>query len=86
MQCTRQYFEPSLYILFAADFNSLIRWVIVNSTLLSIRIVNSHATSAYECELLAFKWLYLRSVDVKCWIGDSTVSPAATHCLHGGYC
>ena len=62
MQCTQQYFEPSLYILFAADFNYLIRWVIVTSTLLSIRIVNSHATSAYECELLAFKWHYLRSV------------------------
>ena len=62
MQCTRQYFEPSLYILFAADFNYLIRWVIVTSTLLSIIIVNSHATSAYECELLAFKWHYLRSV------------------------
>ena len=62
MQCTRQYFEPSLYIMFAADFNYLIRWVIVTSTLLSIIIVNSHATSAYECELLAFKWHYLRSV------------------------
>ena len=63
MQCTRQYFEPSLYILFAADFNYIIRLVIVTSTLLlSIRIVNSHATSAYECELLAFKWHYLRSV------------------------
>ena len=62
MQCTRQYFEPSLYILFAADFNYLIRCVIVTSTLLSIRVVNSHATSAYECELLAFKWHYLRSV------------------------
>ena len=23
---------------------------------------------------------------MKCWIGDSTVSPAATHCLGGGYC
>ena len=23
---------------------------------------------------------------MKCWIGDSTVSPAATHCLRGGYC
>ena len=62
MQCTRQYFEPSLYIMFAADFNYLIRWVIVTSTLLSIIIVNSHATSAYECELLVFKWHYLRSV------------------------
>ena len=62
MQCIRQYFKPSLYILFAADFNYLIRWVIVTSTLLSIRVVNSHATSAYECELFAFKWHYLPSV------------------------
>ena len=83
MQCIRQYFKPSLYILFAADFNYLIRWVIVTSTLLSIRVVNSHATSAYEYELFAFKYL---AYDVKCWIGDSTVSPAATHCLRGGYC
>ena len=48
--------------MFAADFNYLVRWVIVTSTLLSIRVVNSHATSAYECELLAFKWHYLPSV------------------------
>ena len=63
-QCTRQYFEPSLYILFAADFNYLIRWVIVTSTLLSIIIVNSHATSAYECELLAFKVVLKSSIDL----------------------
>ena len=31
-------------------------------SLVRIRIVNSHATAAYECELLAFKWHYLRSV------------------------
>ena len=50
---TRQFFAPSLYILYAADFNYLIRWVIVTYLLLDIRVVNSHATSAYACELLA---------------------------------
>ena len=53
---TRQFFVPSLYILYAADFNYLIWWVIVTYLLLDISIVNSHATSAYECELLAITW------------------------------
>ena len=44
---TRQLFAPSLYILYAVDFNYLIRWVIVTYILLDISIVNSHATSAY---------------------------------------
>ena len=42
----------------AADFNYLIRWVIVTY----ISVVNSHATSAYECELLAVALHYLPSV------------------------
>ena len=40
----------------------LIRWVIVTYILLDISVVNSHATSAYECELLAVTWHYLPSV------------------------
>ena len=59
---TRHFFAPSLYILYAADFNYLIRWVIVTYVLLDIIVVNSHVTSAYECELLAVTWLYLPSV------------------------
>ena len=59
---TRHFFVPSLYILYAADFNYLIRWVIVTYVLLDISVVNSHATSAYECELLAVTWHYLPSV------------------------
>ena len=43
----------SLYILYTADFNYLIRWVIITYILLDISVVNSHATSAYGCELLA---------------------------------
>ena len=59
---TRQFFAPSLYILYSADFNYLIRWVIVTYIPLDISVVNSHATSAYECELLAITWHYLPSV------------------------
>ena len=59
---TGQFFAPSLYILYAADFNYLIRWVIVTYILLDISVVNSHATSVYECELLAVTWHYLLSV------------------------
>ena len=59
---TRQFFAPSLYILYAADFNYLIRWVIVTYILLHISVVNSHATLAYKCELLAITWHYLPSV------------------------
>ena len=59
---TRQFFAPSLYILYAVDFNYIIRWVIVTYILLDINVVNSHATSAYECELLAVTWHYLPSV------------------------
>ena len=59
---TRHFFAPSLYILYAADFNYLIRWVIVTYILLDISVVNSHATLAYECELLAVTWHYLPSV------------------------
>ena len=44
-------FPAFIIILYAADFNYLIRWIIV--ILLNISIANSHATSAYECELLA---------------------------------
>ena len=44
---TRHFFAPSLYILYTADFNYLIRWVIVTYILLDISVVNSHATSAY---------------------------------------
>ena len=54
---TRHFFMPSLYILYTADFNYLIRWVIVNYILLDhIIVVNSHVTSA--CELLAVTWHY----------------------------
>ena len=49
-------------ILYAADFNYLIRWVIVTYILLDISVVNSHATSAYKCELLAVTSHYLPSV------------------------
>ena len=59
---TRQFFAPSLYILYEADFNYLIRWVIVTYILLHISVVNSHATSAYACELLAVTWHYLPSI------------------------
>ena len=51
-----------LYILYAADFNYLTRWVIVTFILLDISVVNSHATSAYESELLPVTWHYLPSV------------------------
>ena len=56
-------FPAFIIILYAADFNYLIRWVIVNYILLTISIANSHATSAYECELLAVTWHYLPSAD-----------------------
>ena len=46
-------FPAFIIILYAADFNYLIRWIIVTYILLNISIANSHATSAYECELLA---------------------------------
>ena len=60
---TQHFFAPSLYILYAADLNYLIRWVIVTlNVLLDISVVNLHATSAYECELLAVTWQYLPSV------------------------
>ena len=61
---TRQFSAPSLYILYAADFNYVIRWVIVIYIylLLDISVGNSHATSAYECELIAITWHYLPSV------------------------
>ena len=58
---TRHFFAPSLDILYAADLNYLIRWVIVTYILLDISVVNSHAKSAYECELLAVTWHYLPS-------------------------
>ena len=61
---TRQFFAPSLYILYAAHFNYLIRWVIVTYILLDISVVNSHATSAHECELLTVTWHYLPSVQL----------------------
>ena len=35
---------------------------IVTYVMLDISVVNSHATSAYECELLAVTWHYLPSV------------------------
>ena len=41
---TRHFFAPSLDIIDAADFNYLIRWVIVTHILLDISVVNSHAT------------------------------------------
>ena len=50
---TPHFLAPSLYILYAADFNYLIRWVIVTYILLDISVVAWHATSAYKCELLA---------------------------------
>ena len=59
---TRHFFAPSLNILYTADLNYLIRWVIVTYILLDISVVNSHATLAYECELLAVTWHYLPSV------------------------
>ena len=35
---TRRFFAPSLYILYAADFNYLIQWVIVTDILLDINL------------------------------------------------
>ena len=58
---TRQFFAPSLYILYAADFNYLIRWVIVTYILLDINVVNSHAT---------------RRTTRQCSISDSAVKTA----------
>ena len=58
----RHFFAPSLYILYVADFNYLIRWVIVTYILLDISAVNWHTTSAYKYELLAVTWHYLLSV------------------------
>ena len=80
---TRQFFAPSLYILYAVDFNYIIRWVIVTYILLDISVVNSHATSAYECELLAVTWHYLPSVRLD---NDSAVKTAPTHCLRRAVC
>ena len=51
-----------VYIVDAADFKYLIRWVIVTYILLDISVVNSHATSAYDCEFFAVTWHYLLSV------------------------
>ena len=48
--------------MFAAIFNCLIQWVVVTYVLLNISVANSHATSAYECELLFVTWHYLPSV------------------------
>ena len=59
---TRPFFGPSLYILYAADFNYLIRWIIVTYILVDIIVVNSHAISAYKCELLAVTWHDIPSV------------------------
>ena len=42
--------------------NYLLRWVILTYITLDIIVVDSHATSAYECELLAVTWHYLTSV------------------------
>ena len=61
---TRHFFAPSLYILYAADLNYLIRWVIVTYIMLDISVVNWHAASAYKCELLAVTWHYLPSVRI----------------------
>ena len=46
-------FPAFIIILYAVDFNYLIRWIIVTYILLNISIAHSHATSAYECELFA---------------------------------
>ena len=56
-------FPAFIIILYAADFNDLIQRIIVTYILLNIRIANSNATSAYECELLAVIRHYLPSVD-----------------------
>ena len=45
---SRQFFAPSLHILYAADFKYLIRWVIVTYILLDISVINYHATSQNE--------------------------------------
>ena len=41
---TRHFFAPSLYILYAVDFNYLIRWVIVIYVLLDISVVTERTT------------------------------------------
>ena len=60
---TRHFFASSLYILYAADAKSNpVGYSYLYILLLDISVVNSHATSAYECELLAVTWHYLPSV------------------------
>ena len=76
---TRQFFAPSLYILYAKDFNYLIRWVIITYILLDISVVNLHATSAYEGGLLAVTWHYLRSVRLE--NAGSVIRPGKRHLL-----
>ena len=50
--------DMSKLILYAADFNYLIRWFIVTYILFHISVANSHAKPAYECELLVVRWHY----------------------------
>ena len=58
----RRLFALSLYSLYAAVFNYLIQWVIVIYLLVNISVANSHATSAYKCELLIVTCHYLPTV------------------------
>ena len=85
---TRHFFAPLLYILYAADFNYLIRWVIVTYILLDISVVNSHATSAYDCELLAVTMHYLPSVGLRLDNARSVIWPCKRRlrCLRRAAC
>ena len=53
--------NSSIYILYAVIFNCLIRWVMVIYMLVIISVANSHATPAYEYELLMVTWYVYRA-------------------------
>ncbi len=54
--------------------------------LLDISVVNSHATPAYECELLAVTWHYLRSVRLDNARSVIRQSKRRLRCLHRAAC
>ena len=71
---TRHFFAPSLCILYAADFNYLIRWVIVTYILLDISVVNWHTNA--NCSPL--HGTIYRAYDLTMRISDSAVKTAPT--------
>ena len=83
---TRHFWRLNCNILYAADFNYLIRWVIVTYILLDISVVSSHDTSAYECELLAVTWHYLPSVRLGNARSGIRPRKRRLNCLHSASC